>query len=762
MPKLEEDEIRGIINLETARQNARKADEDREETSFRHSMQPAQPSTYDVPSAMAAATAEITEQVIRAAQVYTTRLLSLPVFEKILSDFMKQLEGTFSHVPTLSAYSTTFMSSMPKSALSGTKRMKGNEAQEMLQYVGQFIDQLQACIVDGCGTYMLDMVERSHRRLSRRLCPLKQPIEIDENEGRVLTSRLAINDPHSESEKEPSMLGSNTNENIIDDMFAPGDFDAAPGSTSPTTSNAVDQRMVAEAGLNNGESDAEENPFDQVDNSEESLSVTDGIPTSAVPETSSFSHDVADLKYHASSRFLLGDDGDDDAFGIVRRKKQPFSEPAPTLTPKETIKTSVVAAPVSTTAAGPNTPQSTEIKEPWYIVPLTGSASRHEVVSNGVRRAIEAEIYVPLSQRLHEVLSTPEASVCVEEAKKLDVIISGGIASKPQAFFGIDVRPGHGHESPSNWHDIVVLLRMLARGNDGAGFDTGTSFESFDSRSPSARGSASSLKGHGISGGGVVSLVTGVLSGTDDLIGGGSRTKEIQKAAIISHRKREQQRLQNSTPRSSSVMIRHTTLPCDKAAILMRAAKEIPRLFQREQMQVSQGRAKISQDAPVLGADDVLPIFIYCLAHSGISGQQLAELRFIVANLSDPNRRHAELGYYIVMFEAAVEHLKGMDLTDLLHSGPQNIMRRQPRDSDGTSSSVGRDFSRGVEGYLSNTKSISNAAAAPTSVITSQNRGITYSWSGSSSSSSTYGSNLRDFVAPYSQQAAEDFPSMVY
>ena len=63
-----------------------------------------------------------------------------------------------------------------------------------------------------------------------------------------------------------------------------------------------------------------------------------------------------------------------------------------------------------------------------------------------------------------------------------------------------------------------------------------------------------------------------------------------------------------------------------------------------------------------LGADDFLPIFIYVLMNSKIC--ELSYLSTLLCNLCDPDKRLSETGYYLATFEAAVEHIKQMDIEE--------------------------------------------------------------------------------------------------
>jgi hypothetical protein len=92
-----------------------------------------------------------------------------------------------------------------------------------------------------------------------------------------------------------------------------------------------------------------------------------------------------------------------------------------------------------------------------------------------------------------------------------------------------------------------------------------------------------------------------------------------------------------------------TTLPCEKVAALVAAAKEIPLLYRHEHPDVERP----------LGADEFLPIFIYVVSQSEM--EDLYYLKEVLCHLCDPNQRLSEAGYYLASFEAAVEHIKDME-----------------------------------------------------------------------------------------------------
>lgn len=93
------------------------------------------------------------------------------------------------------------------------------------------------------------------------------------------------------------------------------------------------------------------------------------------------------------------------------------------------------------------------------------------------------------------------------------------------------------------------------------------------------------------------------------------------------------------------------TLPCDKLASLVEAAKDIPRIYRDEHPHAEKP----------LGADEFLPIFIWVVSQSDI--EDLYLLKDVLCYLCDPNKRLSEVGYYLASFEAAIEHLVSLSNT---------------------------------------------------------------------------------------------------
>jgi len=106
-----------------------------------------------------------------------------------------------------------------------------------------------------------------------------------------------------------------------------------------------------------------------------------------------------------------------------------------------------------------------------------------------------------------------------------------------------------------------------------------------------------------------------------------------------------------------------STLPCNKLHGIVEAAKEISRLSVAERSQVD-NEGSLSSGACVevpFGADDFLPIFIFCVVKAEI--ERPCALCILLRNLCDPRKQTGEIGYYLSSFESAVIHIRELDLT---------------------------------------------------------------------------------------------------
>ncbi len=97
-----------------------------------------------------------------------------------------------------------------------------------------------------------------------------------------------------------------------------------------------------------------------------------------------------------------------------------------------------------------------------------------------------------------------------------------------------------------------------------------------------------------------------------------------------------------------------STLPCAKLRAIVEAACEIFRMIKPSESH---------RDANCeFGADDFLPIFIYCVVRAEM--ERPCALCVLLRTLCDPINQIGEIGYYLLTFEAAIKHCEEVDLTD--------------------------------------------------------------------------------------------------
>lgn len=107
-----------------------------------------------------------------------------------------------------------------------------------------------------------------------------------------------------------------------------------------------------------------------------------------------------------------------------------------------------------------------------------------------------------------------------------------------------------------------------------------------------------------------------------------------------------------------------STLPCIKLRAIVDAAREISRAFGPTQ----QNGGSVEENADggesnlQLGADQFLPIFIYCVVQAEM--ERPCALCVLLRTLCDPINKIGEIGYYLASFEAAVTHIQEIDLSD--------------------------------------------------------------------------------------------------
>jgi Vacuolar sorting protein 9 (VPS9) domain len=106
-----------------------------------------------------------------------------------------------------------------------------------------------------------------------------------------------------------------------------------------------------------------------------------------------------------------------------------------------------------------------------------------------------------------------------------------------------------------------------------------------------------------------------------------------------------------------------STLPCVKLRAIVDAAREIFRIFSHEQRpNASEIQGKLENDSGHLGADDFLPIFIYCVVQAEM--ERPCALCVLLRTLCDRTNKIGEVGYYLMSFEAVIKHCEEVDLSD--------------------------------------------------------------------------------------------------
>jgi hypothetical protein len=116
-----------------------------------------------------------------------------------------------------------------------------------------------------------------------------------------------------------------------------------------------------------------------------------------------------------------------------------------------------------------------------------------------------------------------------------------------------------------------------------------------------------------------------------------------------------------------------STLPCVKLRAIVDAAKEISQIFSHAK-ETFQAQAPLGQStAPThLGADQFLPIFIFCVVQAEID--RPCALCVLLRSLCDRINQMGEIGYYLASFEAAVTHIQEIDLSEDVGSPMQSFL----------------------------------------------------------------------------------------
>ncbi len=144
------------------------------------------------------------------------------------------------------------------------------------------------------------------------------------------------------------------------------------------------------------------------------------------------------------------------------------------------------------------------------------------------------------------------------------------------------------------------------------------------------------------------------------LLVNGWRHEDMQvqfKIRELAKRPQEIFRIQHPSPtnwQSVSTILKQgvgmSTLPCVKLRAIVDAAREINRLYQEEH-----------QTKSPLGADDFLPIFIFCVVRADM--ERPCALCVLLQTLCDRLNRIGEIGYFLASFEASIAHITDLDLT---------------------------------------------------------------------------------------------------
>lgn len=110
-----------------------------------------------------------------------------------------------------------------------------------------------------------------------------------------------------------------------------------------------------------------------------------------------------------------------------------------------------------------------------------------------------------------------------------------------------------------------------------------------------------------------------------------------------------------------------STLPCVKLRAIVDAAKEITHLDAEERSVFPEATffdGKVVTKTKTLGADDFLPIFIFCFVQAKIERPQA--LCALLQTMCDPAKMNGETGYYLSSFHAAMIHIhEDLDLSEV-------------------------------------------------------------------------------------------------
>ena len=101
------------------------------------------------------------------------------------------------------------------------------------------------------------------------------------------------------------------------------------------------------------------------------------------------------------------------------------------------------------------------------------------------------------------------------------------------------------------------------------------------------------------------------------------------------------------------------SIPLGKLEALVEAAEAIPRLYEYEHAKFVGVTGKKTKS---LGADDLLPIFIYCVVMSNIPDIGMQSLVYELEYICDPQSKYSQVGYFVATFQASIQHLLHMDV----------------------------------------------------------------------------------------------------
>ena len=141
----------------------------------------------------------------------------------------------------------------------------------------------------------------------------------------------------------------------------------------------------------------------------------------------------------------------------------------------------------------------------------------------------------------------------------------------------------------------------------------------------------------------------------------GFKIKELRKRPQTFFRITED-KMSPSNWSSASAILRDgvglCTLPSVKLRAIVEAGREISKLFASEHDVSEHG---IQSEHSRLGADNFLPVFIYCVVQAEI--ERPCALSVLLRTLCDRFNQIGEVGYHLASFEAAIAHIQEIDLT---------------------------------------------------------------------------------------------------